>query len=119
FNDLVVASWAAAAAFAILGRTRLDLALVTLASGLLVATKVTGLLAIPVLVALALVARPPRLCALVAAAVGGVVGSAWYLVNTVETGDALGTFPAHERGSKDLPSILARTMRQLIDTIGL
>jgi hypothetical protein len=119
FNDLVVASWAAAAAFAILGRTRLDLALVTLASGLLVATKVTGLLAIPVLVALALVARPPRLGALVAAVVGGVVGSAWYLVNAVETGDALGTFPAHERGSKDLPSILARTMRELIDTIGL
>jgi hypothetical protein len=119
FNDLVVASWAAAAAFAILGRSRLDLALVALATALLVATKVTGLLALPVLIALALVVRPPRIGALVAAAVGGVIGSAWYLVNAIETGDLLGTFPAHERGSKDLPSILARTMRQLIDTIGL
>jgi hypothetical protein len=119
FNDIVVASWAAAAAFAILGRSRLDVLLAGLAAALLVATKVTGLFALPVLVALALVVRPRRIAALVAVAAGCVAGSAWYLVNAVETGDVLGEFPAHERGSKDLPSILARTMRQLIDTIGL
>jgi Glycosyltransferase family 87 len=119
FNDIVVASWAAAAAFAILGRTRLDVVLAGLAGALLVATKVTGWFALPVLLALALVVRPRRVAALAALAVGCVAGSAWYLVNAVETGKLLGGFPAEERGSKDLPSILARTMRQLIDTIGL
>jgi Glycosyltransferase family 87 len=119
FNDIVVASWAAAAAFGILGRSRLDVALCGLAAALLVATKVTGLFALPVLVALALVVRPKRIAALAAVAAGCVLGSGWYLVNAIETGDLLGTFPASERGSKDLPSILARTMRQLIDTIGL
>ncbi len=119
FNDIVVASWAAVAAFALLGRSRLDVVLCGLAGALLVATKVTGLFALPVLVALALVARPRRTRGLVALAAGCVAGCGWYLVNAIETGDPLGDFPAHERGSKDLPSILARTMRQLLDTIGL
>ncbi len=119
FNDVVVASYAAVAAFALLRRSRLDLLVCGLAAALLVATKVTGLFALPVLVALALLVRPRRAAALVSIGLGCVVGSGWYLVNAVETGDLLGDFPARERGSKDLASIVARTMRQLLDTIGL
>jgi hypothetical protein len=119
FNDVVVASYAVTAAFALLRRSRLDLLVCALSAALLVATKVTGLFALPVLVALALLVRPRRVAALVAIGLGCVVGSGWYLVNAVETGDLLGDFPARERGSKDLASILARTMRQLLDTIGL
>jgi hypothetical protein len=119
FNDVVVASFAAVAAFAVLGRSRLDVLVAGLAGALLVATKVTGLFALPVLIALGLVVRPRRIPALAAIALGCVLGAGWYLVNAVETGDLLGEFPARERGSKDLASILARTMRQLLDTIGL
>ena len=79
----------------------------------------TGLFALPVLVALALIVRPRRVAALAAIGLGCVAGAGWYLLNAIETGDVLGEFPARERGSKDLPSILARTMRQMLDTIGL
>ena len=121
FNDVVVASLAAATALYLLGRTRADVVLAGISFGLLVATKVTASLALPALVALVVVAHRgrTRIAYLVAGAVGGLLGGGWYALNLARTGDLFGEFPAQERGSLDLPSITARAARELIDVISL
>ena len=87
-NDLVVASFLAAAAFFALGAGRSPLVLVALAVGLAIGTKFTGLLALPTLGFVAAFGRPVRQWpALLAAAIAGLAaGSVWYVVNLVETG---------------------------------
>ncbi len=121
FNDIVLASLGVAAAVFVLGRTRADVVLAGVTFGLLVATKVTASLLVPVLIALVLVAQRGRrrVAYLVAGVIGACLGAGWYALNLVKTDDLFGTFPAQERGSLDLPSIVARTTRELIDTISL
>jgi hypothetical protein len=121
FNDVVVASFAAAAAFFVLGRSRTDVVLVGTAFGLLVATKVTAALAVPALLALVLATPGARRRAevIAAGAIGALLGAGWYALNLDRTGDLFGTFPAEERGSLDLPSITARATRQLINVVSL
>jgi hypothetical protein len=94
-NDLVVASFLAAAAYFALGSGVRTRALVALAVGLAIGTKFTALVGLPAVVLVALVARPPRRWpALLAAGVVGVaLGSAWYLVNAAETGRLDGDAP--------------------------
>ena len=121
FNDVVVASFAAAAAFFVLGQSRVEIVLAGVAFGLLVATKVTAALAVPALLALVL-ATPDarrRVAVVVSGAVGALLGAGWYALNLERTGDLLGTFPAEERGDLDLPSIAARASRQLINVVSL
>jgi hypothetical protein len=121
FNDVVVASFAAAAAFFVLGRSRAEVVLAGLAFGLLVATKVTAALAVPALLALVL-ATPDarrRVAVVVSGTVGAVLGAGWYALNLERTNDLLGTFPAEERGDLDLASIAARASRQLINVVSL
>ena len=107
-NDLVVASFLAAAAVFALGsgsaqdrnsRVRIPVAqkpgwgrtslvLFALAVGLAVGTKFTGLFALPLLALVAAVGSPPRRwpSLLVAGGAGVALGSVWYLVNLAETG---------------------------------
>jgi hypothetical protein len=87
-NDVVLASFLAAATVFALSAGRSSIVLVALAVGLAVGTKFTGVLGLPTLAAVAAVGVPLRRWpALVAAGIAGLAaGSAWYVVNVVETG---------------------------------
>jgi len=125
-NDLVEASFVAAAVALALGRTRVETVLAGLALGLAAGTKLTFLYAIPPLLAIGLVALPRRrLAELCAAAVAGfaLLGMYGYAQNVVETGRPQGK--AHEISS--LPphitlagtaSSVARTSYRLVDLSG-
>ena len=92
-NDLVVAALAAASAYFILGRTRVDVAMAGLALGLALGTKLTVVLALPALALLALAAGGARrLGAAASATVVAflLVGSYGYALNLVHTGSPLG-----------------------------
>jgi hypothetical protein len=88
-NDLVEASFVAAAVAFALGRTRAEAVLAGLALGLAAGTKLTFLYAVPPLLVIALLALPRRRVATIAAAaVAGfaLVGMYAYVQNLVETG---------------------------------
>ena len=91
-NDLIVASFLVIATFFLLGRTRRDFAFAGVAVALAVGTKLTAVYALPILLALALTARPTRsrLARVLATALGAVCGSYWYVVNLGETGRIFG-----------------------------
>jgi hypothetical protein len=126
-NDLLEASFVAAAVAFALGRTRAETALAGIAFGLAAGTKFTFLYAVPVLVAIALLALPRRrLAELCVAAVAGfaLVGMYGYVQNLAETGRPQGN--AHEVSS--LPphitfggtvSSVTRTTYRLVDLSGL
>ena len=88
YNDLVVASFLVIAAYASIGRGPSELVLLTLAIALALTTKFTGILALPVLALVAGAANPIRRWpALAGAGLAGIaLGSPWYIVNRVETG---------------------------------
>lgn len=91
-NDLVAVSLLIAATVFLLGDTRRELVLVALATALAISTKVPAAYGVPILGALALMTPPStyrkqRVAAVVA---GAVVGSYWYIVNLVQTGNPLG-----------------------------
>lgn len=95
-NDLVVASFVVAAAFFILRGDRTEVAPAGLAIGLAIGTKLTALLALPILALLAIAVVPRRrLLRLGAAAVIGLVlVGAWsYVDNLTHTGHLLGEVP--------------------------
>jgi hypothetical protein len=108
YNDLVVASFVVAAGFAILGRTRLDLVLLALSVGMALTTKLTALIAFPLLVLLALVGAAPRRWPWLAGAgiAGILLGAPWYVLNLAETGDADGGLAEHTEQRQTL-SLLA------------
>ena len=87
------------AAFFVLGRSSGELGLACVAVALLVGTKVTGLLSLPLLLAIALLTlRGRRLwLALAGGAAACVVGGAWFAVNLSE---GEGTFGSLGEGSK-------------------
>jgi hypothetical protein len=92
-NDLVVASFVAAAVYFVLAD---ELPLAGLAVGLAVGTKLTGLLALPLVVVLALAVVPRRrLAVLAASAVAGFAcfGAFWYGENAIRTHHPLGVVP--------------------------
>jgi 4-amino-4-deoxy-L-arabinose transferase-like glycosyltransferase len=126
-NDLVNASFVAAAAYFVLGHNRRELPLAGLAAALAVGTKLTGLLALPLLAAITLAVLPRRrvvtLVAWTAAAFVGF-GSFWYVENTIQTHHPLGVIPeadayrpAHTPGA--VVSTAARISWRFIDFTGL
>ena len=118
-NDLVVAALVATTVFFVLGRTRTDLALACVSASVLVGTKVTALIAAPVIVAIAvLVHRGRRLVALLAAGMAAAVaGGAWYAVNLGQGTGALGTTGRDGRGPGWLVRTAARASRYAVETI--
>jgi hypothetical protein len=100
-NDVVVASYLAAAAYFALGAGAPALPLLALAVALAVGTKFSGIVALPTLALVTAVgtapARWPRLALAGAAGLAG--GCVWYVVNAVETG-ALDGGAAEETGQR-------------------
>jgi Glycosyltransferase family 87 len=125
-NDLIEASFVAAAVALALGRTRAETVLAGLALGLAAGTKLTFLYAVPVLIAIGLLALPRRrLVELCCAAVAGfaTLGMYAYVQNVVESGRPLGK----AQQVSDLPpdvtfagtvSSIARTGYRLVDFSG-
>jgi hypothetical protein len=95
-NDLVVASFVAVSAYFVFGGGHTDLALAGAAAGLAVGTKLTGLLALPALLVLAVAVLPRRRLASLAAwsAAGfAVLGSFWYVENALRASHPFGVVP--------------------------
>ena len=122
-NDLVVASYLVAAALFLLGGSRSDIALGSVATALAIGTKFTAAYGLAILLALILVVPPAgrRALRLTGLAVGGLVGSYWYVVNAHETGHFLGdqsnvaglTAPLHP------PENLLTAFGSLVDNVDL
>lgn len=89
YNDLVVGSFVLCAAALSLSERRADLVPFAAAIGLAVATKFTAVLLLPLVGALVLLARPRRdWSGLTAAGIAGAaLGSGWFVVNLVRTGE--------------------------------
>jgi hypothetical protein len=91
FYAPVVAGLLVAACHVVLGRARAETALAAAALALALTTKLTAVIALPVLLLLAVLARPMLWRrALVAVAAGSVAGSAWYAVSLARTGSVDG-----------------------------
>jgi Dolichyl-phosphate-mannose-protein mannosyltransferase len=118
-NDVVVASFVAGAAYFLLGRTPANLVLAGIAVALAVGSKLTGILAVPGLAIVAIIARRhslPRLAAALAA--GAVVGGYWYAVNAVEGRAAFGGIGG-ERVDADAVAAISRVIRLALASIEL
>ena len=122
-NDLVVASFLTVATFFVLTQGRRFLLVFAVAVGLALGTKVTAVLALPTLLVLALVARPrrdwPALFA--AGAAGVVIGSAWYVLNVVETGSIDGGLgeAADQRVEPSAAAIVVNGLRYGLDLLDM
>ncbi len=117
-NDLVVASFLAAATYFFLGETRREFALGGLALALAVGTKFTALVALPLVALVVLAGQPrrrwPRLA--LAGVAGLALGSYWLIVNLLETGSLDGGAGEElgEDADRSLQAALARATRLLI-----
>jgi hypothetical protein len=121
-NDLVVAGLVASAAFFVLGRTGGELAIAVLAVALLIGTKLTGVLALPVLLAVAaLTHHGRRLVLLVLAGLGAVLlGAAWLSVNVSAGNGLLGRQGEAQHGTDDgALEIAARVTRHAVEALEL
>ena len=120
-NDIVVAALVAAAAFFVLGQSRGETAAAGLCVALLVGTKVTAALVLPVLLLLGLFAQHGRrrIGLLVAGAAGVVVGASWYAAALFRDDHSYGT-GGHSIGAGDgVIGVVARTTRYLVQSLEL
>ena len=125
-NDLVEASFVAAAVALALGRSRAETALAGLALGLAAGTKLTFLYAIPPLVVIGLLCVPRRrLAELCSTALAGfaLVGMYAYAQNLAETGRPQGRTPEVETLPPAITfggtvSTVARTVYRMVDVGG-
>jgi Glycosyltransferase family 87 len=120
-NDLVVASFLLAATVFALRPGRASLVVLALAVGLALGTKFTAVLALPVLALVAAAGRPPRdWPRLALAGLGGAaLGTAWYVVNLVETGEFDGGLAddTDQRAALSPAAIATTVMRLLLDLV--
>ena len=126
-NDLIVASFVAAAAFFVADGRRRLLPLAGMAAALAVGTKLTGLLALPIIAVAALALLPRRraaeLCVYAAVAFVGL-GAFTYVENVVDTGHVLGNVPEADPYQADpslegTASTAARVYWRFVDFSGL
>lgn len=122
-NDVVPAALTAAVALFVLRAGAADVAVAAVALALLLGTKTAAVFVLPSLALLVLATTPARRwLALAAAGLAALaVGSAWYVVNRVETGDFSGGLDSEHLSSDGLDPIaaLARLMRYATSAIEL
>jgi hypothetical protein len=124
-NDLVVASFLLASTVFLCGRSRAELAVGSVALGLALSTKFDAVLALPLVVAVALVLAPSGkrgACAL-ACAVGAALGTPWYVLNRIETGTFDGdlgdtTGQAADHTFRGVVGTLRALLFDVVDTSG-
>ena len=121
-NDLVVAALVVAVAYFTLGRTWSEIGLAGAALALLVGTKPTGLLAVPLLfLVCVLTYRGKRLVAALAVGIAGIgLGATWYAVVTAGSGNGSGVLGDSASASGyggGVLSIAARTTRYVVETL--
>jgi hypothetical protein len=120
-NDVVPAAFAAVATYFVLRERALDLALGALAIVLLLGTKTAGLLVVPAIALVTALGQPRRRWAFCAgigmAAI--LVGSAWYVVNRVETGSWSGGLASVQGSTDGLDPVppVARFLRYLTNAV--
>lgn len=122
FTDIVVAALVVTAAFLVLGRSPGELGLACVAVALLVGTKVTGLLSLPLLLAIALLTlRGRRLwLALAGGAAACVAGGAWFAVNLSEGEGTFGSLGEGAKGTGDgVTPVVARITRYAVEAFEL
>jgi hypothetical protein len=121
-NDLVVASFVVAAAVFLLQDGRAAPWLAGAAAALAVGTKLTALVGVPLLVAIALVAplAHRRAARLTGVLVGSAVGGYWYVVNWRQAGSWDAGFPDEEidRGLEDTAARALRSAIQFVELPG-
>ncbi len=122
-NDLVVAAFLATATYFGLRPGTSALVVFALALGLALGTKLTALIAIPIVLAAICAGRARKdwLSIGGAALVGMALGSLWYVVNQLESGHLDGGL-AEDFGQRAEPSLAARVVtfaRLLLDTTDL
>lgn len=121
-NDLVVASFLAIATVFVLQRQRAALILFALALGLALGTKLVAVLALPTIALVAAAARPRREWAAIAVSgiVGCAIGSWWYLLNLVETGELDGgLFEELDHTKATAGGIVTTVLRLMLDLVDL
>ena len=122
FNDLIVAALLLAAFHLVQGRAHAETGLAAVAIALALTTKLTAVIALPVFLLLAVLARPSLWRRAVAAVVAGsLVGSTWYVLTYVRTGSVDGgwgqTFD--QRPDRAPLEILLRAQRYALDLFDL
>jgi len=120
-SDLVVAAFLLAAVFFLIDGQRRSPWLAGVATALAIDVKLTAPIALPLLVALAWLARPvtlrkPRVIAVV---VGAVAGAFWYAVNIAETHTWDGHVSDEFTVDHGPAQVAARTMRLAIEFVDL
>ncbi len=125
-NDLVFGAFLLCCAYFLITWTRVSLALSALALGLAIGTKITALLALPLLALLGAFLYPRRRWpALVLVGAGGIVlGCYWYVLNIAKTGHFDGKLgnatnaTTVEHGNTYSPAgIVAHFMRLVVDAV--
>jgi len=122
-NDLALAAPLVVCAYFAMGTTRTQLALAALGLALALGTKLTTVLALPVLAVFVLSYQPRRRWPALAMAgiAGAVVGCGWYLVNLASTGKLDGglteAFP--QTPDRGISATAERTRRLLMDLLEL
>jgi hypothetical protein len=125
-NDLVFGSFLACCAYLLFSWTRVSLVLAALALGLAIGTKITALLALPVLALLGAFLYPRRRWpALVLVGAGGIaLGSYWYLFNLAKAGHLGGKFAQASHATQvqhgktySVAGVVAHTLRLAIDAV--
>ena len=120
-NDLVVAALVATAVFFALGRRGADIGLACVATAMLAGTKVTVVFAVPVLLAIVLLAQRGRHlgAALVGGAASLAIGGSWYIAHRDESGGRFGSH-SDETGLDDgVMMMIARATRYAVESFEL
>ena len=122
-NDLVVASFLGVAAVFVLRSGRASLVLLALAVGLAVGAKFTAVLALPTLVLVVMLACPRRhWTGLALAGIGGLaLGSVWYVVNLIQTGEIDGGLAedADQRVALSLSAMTFTALRLALEVVDM
>jgi hypothetical protein len=121
-TDIVVAAFVVIAALFVLGRRPAELGLACVAVALLIGTKVSGILALPLLLAIAvLTLRGRRLwVALAGGLLACLVGGAWFAVNLSAGEGALGSLGEGSKGTgHGVTPIVARVTRYTVQLFEL
>jgi hypothetical protein len=114
-NDVIVGALVATAAFFLLRGTTANLVLGAISTALLVGTKLTGLLALPGLGLLALVARKHRpLVVLGVGALAIAIGAYWYVYAYFEPGEAPGQISDSRGGQAGVVTVIGRSIRLML-----